>query len=381
MNDAQSNLINFLRWISAFVVVISHSRRLTFIPYDDLGNPSISSSFFYLATGFGHQAVIIFFVLSGYLVSSSLLKNTFITRDVILRYFIDRFARIYPPLVLALIFTALATYCVSNFLEDPWRLFPSSNNGHFEKLNTTSFDPITFFGNLFALQTVHVSVFGYNLPLWSLAYEIWFYIWFPLLVIIFSFNMITWQRCICALILITTLMLMGNHMSLYFFIWLVGFSINYIVLPQAIKIKWIAWFLLGSVLLFTRVQSFINDLFILDIILSLAVVLLIVSYKNVPDQRNQNKKLINKYMADFSYSLYLVHYPVIMILSSIFYTYYNYGFQLSPEFKSIAYFMVLIITPYFFGLCLSIIAERRNYKIRQKLYKIFMLNNSQIVKN
>src|ERR1035441_502485 len=40
-----------------------------------------------------------------------------------------------------------------------------------------------FFGNLFFLQSVVSPVFGSNGPLWSLSYEFWYYILFPVLMI------------------------------------------------------------------------------------------------------------------------------------------------------------------------------------------------------
>lgn len=63
-----SNNLNFLRWIAAFLVVVGHLRSLMFPEYSKLVNPSIFQKIFYFITGLGHEGVIIFFVISGFLV-------------------------------------------------------------------------------------------------------------------------------------------------------------------------------------------------------------------------------------------------------------------------------------------------------------------------
>jgi len=63
-----SNTLNFLRWISAFMVVIGHLKLFLFVNRSELYDKSLFSEIFYFFTGFGHQAVMIFFFVSGYLV-------------------------------------------------------------------------------------------------------------------------------------------------------------------------------------------------------------------------------------------------------------------------------------------------------------------------
>ena len=51
-----------------------------------------------------------------------------------------------------------------------------------------------FIGNMFGLQTILVPSFGGNFPLWSLANETWYYILFPLLVLVLRGRSIAWRR-------------------------------------------------------------------------------------------------------------------------------------------------------------------------------------------
>lgn len=66
--DSQiSATLDFLRWVSAFLVLTGHVRAMFFPPYEKLLSADILTKVFYLITGFGHQAVMVFFVLSGFL--------------------------------------------------------------------------------------------------------------------------------------------------------------------------------------------------------------------------------------------------------------------------------------------------------------------------
>ena len=68
-------VIERLRWFSAFVVVFGHARSLTFLPLKEVSNQSVFIKVFYFLTGYGHQAVIVFFMISGFLVAKPLIKK------------------------------------------------------------------------------------------------------------------------------------------------------------------------------------------------------------------------------------------------------------------------------------------------------------------
>lgn len=109
---------------------------------------------------FGQEAVIVFFILSGFVI----MHSTDAHADKSFRaYLRRRFFRIYPIFLLAL--------AVSYVLSRTW-----------------SFDARSLLGNLLMLQDVSFEkpgvlfgTFEHNLPLWSLSYEWWFYMmFFPL---------------------------------------------------------------------------------------------------------------------------------------------------------------------------------------------------------
>ena len=49
-------------------MVAEHARSLVFVDYGELQSPGLWAKGFYFLTGFGHEAVMVFFVISGYLV-------------------------------------------------------------------------------------------------------------------------------------------------------------------------------------------------------------------------------------------------------------------------------------------------------------------------
>ena len=133
----------------------------------------------YFLTGFGHQAVMVFFVLSGFLISSSILRSLSAGTWSWSGYAISRATRLYVVLIPGLLFGLLwdvlgkSLFASTGLYTQPL--------GSFGGLVVQ--DALTagnFFGTLFFLQTIVCSSFGSNGPLWSIANEFWYYVLFPL---------------------------------------------------------------------------------------------------------------------------------------------------------------------------------------------------------
>ena len=91
--------LDALRFIAALMVLLNHTRNDFFMMYGDLplSQHGLLSFTFYTIMRLGHEAVVVFFVLSGFLVGGRgmerLKHGTMDARS----YIIDRFSRIYPP--------------------------------------------------------------------------------------------------------------------------------------------------------------------------------------------------------------------------------------------------------------------------------------------
>jgi peptidoglycan/LPS O-acetylase OafA/YrhL len=119
---------------------------------------------------FGQEAVILFFLLSGFVIHRS--TCVFREKESFGVYFLKRVRRIYPLFVLALLFSYSIISLRSRHL--------------------VRFDAWTFTGNLLMLQGVSwvkrgtwFTPFSSNSPLWSLSYEWWFYmLFYPIIFLI-----------------------------------------------------------------------------------------------------------------------------------------------------------------------------------------------------
>lgn len=133
----------------------------------------------YFLAGFAHSAVILFFVLSGY----------WIARSVTVRvergwrwddYLIDRVARLGVVLVPALVLGGALDWIGYRMLDLPTH-HGLTGAWVFTQDLSQSLTGQALVGNLLFLQHLIVPPFGSNGPLWSLAFEFWYYLWFPAL--------------------------------------------------------------------------------------------------------------------------------------------------------------------------------------------------------
>lgn len=175
--------LDMLRGLCAIGVVGSHVRSLFLVPYGDVVNHGPADLAFYTLTGLGHECVIAFFALSGYLVGGSTFAAMRARRFSWLDYGVARLSRLWTVLVPALALTALLDFIGAALAP------PGTYQGALIDLVSTgplptepaNHSPATFIGNMLFLQTIVTPVFGSNRPLWSLANEAWYYLAFPLL--------------------------------------------------------------------------------------------------------------------------------------------------------------------------------------------------------
>lgn len=147
--------LDWVRFTAALMVVACHARGYTWAQWNEL-DPHDHTKFaetFFILTENGNEWVVAFFVLSGFLVGGKVIERSLAQTFDPWAFAVDRITRIWVPLIPALVLTTgVALYC--GF-------------------------PILFavlLGNFFSLQGIFCDIFGNNVPLWSLSYEVWFYI-------------------------------------------------------------------------------------------------------------------------------------------------------------------------------------------------------------
>lgn len=306
-----SLLIALLRGLAAVQVAAAHLRSEFFPGLRTMADPPLAYQGLAFFTGFAHQAVILFFLISGWLVGGSLLNK--LGRPHALKiYAIDRVTRLWTVLIptfsLMLLFGLFAGELIPDTID-----YSRSNN----------YSVISFVGNLFGLQTVTLSTFGGNYPLWSLANETWYYLMFPLLLVLIKAASAT-RRVLAMLALLAIALWLPYAMTLYFLIWLLGaiFSRIRIDCGNAGRAVLLAAFL--AIAVYHRLTGINDDLvpeaFVQDLVLSIAFLLFLSSTQvKIKPQARLAAPLakVGKFFAEFSFTLYVLHVPLIRMMQQI----------------------------------------------------------------
>lgn len=157
MNDRNPSVaLDLLRGLAAMAVLVGHVRGSAFVEYGALPpaqqNPATAA--FFALTRLGAESVLVFFVLSGFLVGGQVIARVREGKFDLAVYVVDRATRIFVPLVPALVLSAGVNVVVFGNPLDPFQLLV----------------------HVFGLNGVLAPTLDRNAPLWSLAYEIWFYV-------------------------------------------------------------------------------------------------------------------------------------------------------------------------------------------------------------
>ena len=157
LSPGKSDFLNLVRWAAALVVVLGHADMYL---GQFGGNPERWTSFGYLGAH-SHAAVMVFFVLSGYVVAYATGKKTESGGYGFRAYFLDRWSRIYSVLLVAIAFTLVIDFVgrsLSPIYHDP-SFMPQSGFA------------LRLFANIFALQGIqgHRIQLGSNPALWSVG--------------------------------------------------------------------------------------------------------------------------------------------------------------------------------------------------------------------
>lgn len=170
------NKLTSLRFIAAFIVVIYHIILLFFF------NGFYQSHTWILKFFPGFQAVCFFFVLSGFVLTINYFNefNNTPNWNSINKFYSARIARIYPLffIVVTIVFITSLFY-----METSFELF---NFNKALTVNQSILNYITDIG-IISIFTIPFSLaFKSNIPLWSIAAEIVFYLFFPFLLTFIS---------------------------------------------------------------------------------------------------------------------------------------------------------------------------------------------------
>jgi peptidoglycan/LPS O-acetylase OafA/YrhL len=315
--------LNLIRGVSALAVMLGHVRGLFFVDFPFLANKSFAYRVLYAVTGFGHQAVMIFFVLSGYFIGMSVIDSVRGQRWSWREYLVNRLTRLqlvlFPALILGAIWDQIGMripQAASFYYGGLYKYFVPS-------VALRSTIPV-FFGNLFFLQSVVSPVFGSNGPLWSLSYEFWYYILFPALVLAAASWTGIRNRILYVALAALLLWFIGPQISLYFVIWLAGALVGRLyrtvqsVPPRMqVIISMAAGLLFFGVLAWSRTHQFSSGTltdYLIGFCFALWLYTLIHSSR---EDVSPTYAYAAKRLSGFSYTLYLTHFPALLLLRGL----------------------------------------------------------------
>ena len=365
-DSMQSLLMNLLRGIASLQVAAAHLRAESYPGLRGLEEPGVAYMALAFFTGFAHQAVMVFFMISGWLVGGSLLNKLGQPR-ALRSYAIDRATRLWTVLVPTLFMMLGIGLVIGAITPEPAGFSDAGD-----------FSAGAFLGNVLGVQTILVEKFGGNYPLWSLANETWYYIQFPLLVLIFTGRGVL-QQAACAVLLALTVAFLPYVMTLYFGIWLLGAAFSRIRVESSFASRMLLLAVAIGVSVYYRILGANDDIvpesFVQDLICTLPVVILLAAlYQPINPQSVFLSRLraFGKWLSDFSFTLYVLHVPVIDLMQHIGRTQFGRE-KLDPGSAAdfAVYFGMLAIL--MGSAYLSyLVFERNTYRVRRVAKKLLM---------
>ena len=321
-----SDHLNLVRGLAAMAVLVYHVRYRFFLDYADVANPGYLQKSFYALTSFGHDAVMIFFVLSGYFISSSVIRDCRLGQWSWRKYLTNRFVRLYlvllPGLILTVFWDKLGLYFFSG---NPIYSGETRSWRHDFFSVSDRLDFSTFTGNLCFLQTILVPPLGSNEPLWSLTFEFWYYLLFPCAWLAFFGKSVQWwKRGIYLTLCGAGLVLVGKTIALYFPIWLLGTVIY--LLPRASFLAWrpreltacavILFFAILGLTHLAAIKSVLGSSIVwIDYVTGGSFALLLYQLlENRGPSAGGIYAVFSRWIASFSYTLYVLHMPFLVFV-------------------------------------------------------------------
>jgi peptidoglycan/LPS O-acetylase OafA/YrhL len=297
--------LDLMRGIAALLVFLGHVRASCFVEFGALppDQKGLLTKLLFGITRTGHEAVMVFFVLSGFLVGGQIIKSVRHGDFDIAAYTLERCTRIFLPLIPACVFTVAIS----------WLIFNQQPNWLQAGLN------------MIGLNGILTDTLADNAPLWTLAYEIWFYILAGAIGYLFSTRhatLVVFTIMACGIAVFSVLA------ARYALFWIMGAFL--VLLPNHKHSRLLG--VLGATIIAVGVldyqlaaksDSFINVIYLpiplAETLIVVGVCLLIACLCD--PAVDASLSLLRKpalYLSTISYTLYLFHYPLDSAFERVF---------------------------------------------------------------
>ena len=383
-NETFVSFLDLSRWLAAAMVFVSHLRNPLFLGYPDIpvSDRVFVVKLWYFVVGLQMEAVVVFFVLSGFLVGGLSCAKIGIGNFHPRAFCIDRVSRLYIAFLPALFLTYFLDI-TGNYFYGAVGFWDHSHPMIAQKIHSLPFEsfvnPETLLGNAFMLQGFVVDTLGSNSPLWTISLEFWFYTVFGLVATAYITSDITRRYLLLGMGVALLVGFLGSTFCLLMGLWLIGVGLAFV--PACRRANPVLALIIFIVVLF--IARFQHDLFqksvLLYMIKNYAVAVsfgfLIISMRDQSSRILIHMVKVNNFLASFSYSLYLIHFPLMLfILAVLFKTGLFPGIRLGYVPTSgvgLMLYAVLIIAVYLSAWVFSQITEAQTWRVRRYLKRKF----------
>lgn len=342
-----SAALNFLRFMAALIVVIAHMNMLEY------------SNFGMEIGKYGHTMVVLFFVISGYIIG----RTTIDQNPDAKKYLLNRASRIYIVAIPSFALCFGAGLLIPGINDTA----PSTSPPH---------QIILLLKSIFFLNQSWGSFENppLNPPFWSLCYEVWYYI---------IFAAVHYPKNKKSKFILGGLacMIAGPAVLALMPAWLCGLALVHIK-PDYIKKPYLVISTAAMLIFFIvetgfdmKIKNHISALipalwhlgfstkFLTDYILAVCFALILLSVGSIHIRLSITKEKILANLAGFSFTLYLFHDPVLRILQSF-----------TAELKNVSKLTHLAVLSTVVALCwlISLATEAKTASFRQQLKKLFI---------
>lgn len=356
MNKGMSIYLELIRVIATLLVLLSHASELA----PEALQVVLSE------LRLGRDGVILFFVLSGYVITWCAIEKEKEWK----KFVISRAARIYsvaiPGLLLGVMVSLFISFQqatpVDYTIQKAWIYYPLF----------LTFNSQSWLGFLFPAG---------NFPYWSLSFEVWYYVFFGTLL---------FARKLKIVAIITVLLLMGPYIILFLPLWGLG-SVLYFAKDKFVPSRFIAamlfcvTFVLFIAIKITHLDNIVDTYnvallgslnsylpakqFLGDYLLAISATLNFFAAYHLNVPFNRVTANVIKTVAGFSFSIYMFHTPLFLLLeNTIFVNAHDY----------FAFCSAILIT---LSVCyaLSLFTEKKKKVVSNLLYKALQIRKSKTV--
>ena len=221
-----------------------------------------------------------------------------------------------------------------------------------------------FFGNVFFLQSIYVRDFGSNRVLWSLAAEFWYYMLFPLAVLALRRGTATKLRLVYGVLFLGVALFVGRSVVGLFPTWLFGALLTKLKPPQIGRAgRWIAVLLYAPIPFVLAMTPWPWHIFKLDYFLGAITTVFFWALLSGRRQMDQSSVPVRaaRGLAGCSYSLYLVHYPMLAFMAA--YLGANGGWPPYAKYFCMGFAFCVLATAYGYGVAAC--SEHHNDRVRR----------------